>query len=1055
MKKFFSIILAVLIAGTPEMAQAQTMGQVLNLPQPGTMVRPSEAFHPVVLRGMIVHPDNPMQMDFIVDSGDKAVDTATLKAEGQKLVNYFLAAMTVPRADLWVNLSPVEKDRIMPDELVRTELGREFLAQDYLLKQLAASLLYPEDSLGKEFWKRVYSQAQEKFGTTDIPVDTFNKVWIVPEKASVYEKGNTVYVTGLHLKVMLEADYLVAQKAQDTSHQTQEGTCVGALCPVTGASEAQDLAKQVLREVIIPVIEKDVNEGRNFASLRQAMYSLVLAQWYQDVLKDSILNKAYTGKNKVAGIDLNDPASREQIYARYMEAYKKGVFNYIKEDDSSDVIPRKYFSGGVIGSKAKREPATPTELAMAGQNTQNIMSVQLDNVASARVLDPAATDLLVEAMVKKLEKDLAARDRLYHALVKGDHDAFQAFRQDLINMAGLQLPDYDAREILRQVRVALGDDRVMLGRASFPASEVVRSLNKMSEDLLGKSEAEVKRRLKREPNLEKDLVVEFRNVVDQGTFGEVLNHSVRGMNKIEGTRGVKVEQKKIGDEIIYRVTLDARMGDWIKNSVAGRWDSVADKVREELRRLIRESSDVIAQEKRWLRNSLVSLRDTQAVSEEARVREMTVKAQTESRLRNLAKTIYKVALRRKELEQIEDPRYGANGYLRRRDMGKYVPDSQAIYEAIQSPEIALPEGVKAGEMIPDKPTGTQVSLSVGSVAGTRGSLSMGMNPALPSVWEIRRLILAGWVLANGDPEQLGGDMEGLLKKVEESFEGTELNSSGMFDHRGKAFEALVQEAKLMERTSLLVRVISLGPDYASLSDGRQKVFEEILGNESIAQLFSDLFKKYPRLIIPFLENLQWRSPHSSKTTIKDLEMKEAVAWLGSIRILRLLVDHDWFVAEMLGGDPRLQEVFRHAVIHLKEMEALTEGLAGVVNKQSNLDFGLEEAIKKNIPVAEEAGNLLKVMREKMFFKVFEEQDTSGVWWGALPVEKAQVQGGIDARNMGVTRHGELIQNVVNGAALEQMIVGAPGLKGMIMDIHPVMNLMMLLGLKADGTLSPS
>ena len=44
-------------------------------------------------------------------------------------------------------------------------------------------------------------------GTTNIPVNTFNKVWIVPEKAVVYEnaKAGTAYVVEAKLKVMLGA----------------------------------------------------------------------------------------------------------------------------------------------------------------------------------------------------------------------------------------------------------------------------------------------------------------------------------------------------------------------------------------------------------------------------------------------------------------------------------------------------------------------------------------------------------------------------------------------------------------------------------------------------------------------------------------------------------------------------------------------------------------------------------------------------------------------------------------------------------------------------------
>ena len=53
---------------------------------------------------------------------------------------------------------------------------------------------------------------QQKFGTTNIPVNTFNKVWIVPDHAKVYEHGNTAFVVNARLKVMLEEDYLSLQK---------------------------------------------------------------------------------------------------------------------------------------------------------------------------------------------------------------------------------------------------------------------------------------------------------------------------------------------------------------------------------------------------------------------------------------------------------------------------------------------------------------------------------------------------------------------------------------------------------------------------------------------------------------------------------------------------------------------------------------------------------------------------------------------------------------------------------------------------------------------------
>ena len=39
----------------------------------------------------------------------------------------------------------------------------------------------------------------------------------------------------------------------------------------------------------------------------------------------------------------------------YLEAFKKGVYDYIKEDydpATQEIIPRKYFSGGFDGNKA-------------------------------------------------------------------------------------------------------------------------------------------------------------------------------------------------------------------------------------------------------------------------------------------------------------------------------------------------------------------------------------------------------------------------------------------------------------------------------------------------------------------------------------------------------------------------------------------------------------------------------------------------------------------------------------------------------------------------------
>ena len=159
-------------------------------------------------------------------------------------------------------------------------MGQDMLAQDYLLKQLTASLIYPEKNLGKNFWDKVYAKANEMYGTTQIPVNTFNKVWILPDTAKVYEHKNTVFVVKSHLKVMLDEDYLALSKHANV------GVAEGGASPASagfyehaGETRGQDpninrLGNQIVRQIILPAIEQEINTGKNFAQLRQIYNSI-------------------------------------------------------------------------------------------------------------------------------------------------------------------------------------------------------------------------------------------------------------------------------------------------------------------------------------------------------------------------------------------------------------------------------------------------------------------------------------------------------------------------------------------------------------------------------------------------------------------------------------------------------------------------------------------------------------------------------------------------------------------------------------------------------------
>ena len=121
------------------------------MPKPGVMVHLSPEFTPAHLKGMIIHPENAFNFDFIIYKGDEVLSDVQKKSEYTKLIKYFLASLAVPDENQWVNLSPYEKNRIIKDDFGKTEMGRDLLAQDYLLKQITASLIYPQDKLGANF----------------------------------------------------------------------------------------------------------------------------------------------------------------------------------------------------------------------------------------------------------------------------------------------------------------------------------------------------------------------------------------------------------------------------------------------------------------------------------------------------------------------------------------------------------------------------------------------------------------------------------------------------------------------------------------------------------------------------------------------------------------------------------------------------------------------------------------------------------------------------------------------------------------------------------------
>lgn len=386
-----------LLIAAPCRAEAGSVSSLpISLPEPGQAVSLSQRMAAPVIDGLKIYPQNPFRFDFLISKGDQ---TADVRAQSERMIRYFLAGLTIPEQELWVNLSPLEANRIIPASFGMTELGRDFLAEDYILKQVSASLLHPDSVSGRNFWQKVYARASQtnQPDLSAASVDVLNKVWIMPDKALVFEEARTssVYILEARLKVMLDED------------RTE-----GAASP--SASQTPAPVKEYMRSVLIPVLEQEVNEGAQFARLRQAYQALVLAHWYKRKLKETVLSRVYADRNKVAGIEHGESGMAQRIYERYLKAFKQGVVNMIKEEpteDGRDILPRRYFAGGVLmATSPVTQIADATDKAMLKKKDDKfLVSTGLDRVVVSAALDRVGESVGNRGKIVPIEQALDLR----------------------------------------------------------------------------------------------------------------------------------------------------------------------------------------------------------------------------------------------------------------------------------------------------------------------------------------------------------------------------------------------------------------------------------------------------------------------------------------------------------------------------------------------------------------------------------------------------------------------------------------------------------------------
>jgi len=298
---------------------------------------PQAPFVPPTLKYLSVNTANPHNyFNFLLDKGKTS--SLDINKEARQLINYFFLGITLPDNAFWVNLKPAESDRITSEQLSRTDLGRVLLEQDFRLKRDMSQYLSPQNPVGRQFWEKLYAvlgrDKAKKAG-----IITSNRVWIVPAEAVVVETEDGALLAKSSLKVLLESEYTALKLKPDTQSPPQQS-------PFDNSDNFQALTEQLMKEIIIPAIAKDVNESKNYAPLRQIYHSLILAQWFKRKYKNT--DSAYAqaiNKGNLNGLESQVPWERQQIWQEYLKSYKQGEY---KIQDTIFGLKRMYFSGGVL-----------------------------------------------------------------------------------------------------------------------------------------------------------------------------------------------------------------------------------------------------------------------------------------------------------------------------------------------------------------------------------------------------------------------------------------------------------------------------------------------------------------------------------------------------------------------------------------------------------------------------------------------------------------------------------------------------------------------------------
>ncbi|MDD5116550.1 MAG: hypothetical protein PHW98_05765 [Candidatus Omnitrophica bacterium] len=301
-----------------------------------------DKFRPPHLRYLSYDPA-ANNFNLLLDKGDQkgtfpkgTPSEQDLREETKELLNYFFIGISLPNEAFWVNLRPDSPDNIIDDELANTDVGRILLEADLQLKKDTALATSPQTPEGREYWDRLYKKAEELYGTQAVEIPTLTRPWIVPDEIIVRETKDSAHIYKATLKVLLEQDYLKSSVQYSFKDERSK--------------KLNEYSSQLIRELIIPKLTREVNSSKRYAPLRQVYYSLILAQWFK-------ARHLSAGKGQISDLvnskDLTSLTSKQgwskiSYFNAYKRSFAAGEYN-IREPvyTPTGQVIRSYMSGGM------------------------------------------------------------------------------------------------------------------------------------------------------------------------------------------------------------------------------------------------------------------------------------------------------------------------------------------------------------------------------------------------------------------------------------------------------------------------------------------------------------------------------------------------------------------------------------------------------------------------------------------------------------------------------------------------------------------------------------